>query len=104
MNVAVLCGSLADFLICRTLRLGSYPTRKAMERDTGMGKGWAAIRVPMGWIKLPQVMMTSRESHQSQSVAPCPCWSWPLQLSPLEAGMAPHPDTSWEAPLTFHAV
>lgn len=37
MNVAALCGSLADFLIARTLRLGSYPTRKAMERDTGMG-------------------------------------------------------------------
>lgn len=46
MNVATLCESLADFLVARSLTLGSHPTRKAMTRGTGYLQGMGSQQGP----------------------------------------------------------
>ena len=57
----------------------------------------------MSWMELPQVVVMSRESHQSQSECCAPASPGPGGC-PLEEGTALHPGSFWEAPLTFQAL
>lgn len=103
MNVATLRGSLADFLVARSLTLGSHPTRKAMTRGIGYLQGMVSQQGPH------ELDGTSAGGGNEQGKPPvsvrvlCPASPGPGGC-PLEEGTALHPGSFWEAPLTFQAL